>query len=34
MDLGGMHSYDDYVEFTQRYRLEHLQRGYDWTDIR
>ena len=33
MDLGGMHSYDDYVEFTQRYRLEHLQRGYDWTDM-
>ena len=33
MDLGGMHSYDDYVEFTQRYRLEHLQRGYDWHDM-
>ena len=33
MDLGGMHSYSDYVEFTQRYRLEHLQRGYDWTDM-
>jgi N-acetyl sugar amidotransferase len=33
MDLGGMHSYNDYVEFTQRYRLEHLLRGYDWYDM-
>ena len=33
MDLGGMHSYSDYVEFTQRYRLEHLLRGYDWQDF-
>jgi N-acetyl sugar amidotransferase len=30
MDIGGMHSYNDYVEFTQRYRIEHIQRGYDW----
>ncbi len=33
MDLGGMHSYNDYVEFTQRYRLEHCLRGYDWSDF-
>jgi N-acetyl sugar amidotransferase len=33
MDLGGMHSYNDYVEFTQRYRLEHILRGYDWHDM-
>jgi N-acetyl sugar amidotransferase len=33
MDIGGMHSYSDYVEFTQRYRLEHNLRGYDWQDF-
>jgi N-acetyl sugar amidotransferase len=33
MDLGGMHSYDDFVEFTARYRLEHALRGYDWFDM-
>ena len=33
MDIGGMHSYNDYVEFTQRYRLEHNLRGYDWNDF-
>lgn len=33
MDIGGMHSYNDYVEFTQRYRLEHCLRGYDWKDF-
>jgi len=33
MDIGGMHSYSDYVEFTQRYRLEHCLRGYDWQDF-
>jgi N-acetyl sugar amidotransferase len=33
MDIGGMHSYNDYVEFTQRYRLEHNLRGYDWQDF-
>jgi len=33
MDLGGMHSYNDYVEFTQRLRLEHALRGYDWHDF-
>jgi N-acetyl sugar amidotransferase len=33
MDLGGMHSYSDYVELTQRFRLEHVQRGFDWHDM-
>jgi N-acetyl sugar amidotransferase len=33
MDMGGMHSYSDYVELTQRFRLEHVQRGYDWYDM-
>lgn len=33
MDLGGMHSYNDFVEFTYRYRHEHCLRGYEWNDI-
>jgi hypothetical protein len=33
MDLTGMNSYNDYVELTQRFRLEHVQRGYDWHDM-
>lgn len=33
MDLGGMHSYNDYVEFTYRYRHEHCLRGFEWQDI-
>lgn len=33
MDLGGMHSYKDLVEFTYRYRHEHCLRGYEWHDI-
>ncbi|CBW25282.1 putative LPS biosynthesis glycosyl transferase protein [Halobacteriovorax marinus SJ] len=33
MDLGGMHSYNDLVEFTYRYRHEHCLRGYEWGDI-
>ena len=33
MDLGGMHSYSDMVEYTARYRKEHLLRGYDWEDF-
>ena len=33
MDLGGMHSYKDLVEFTFRYRHEHSLRGYEWYDI-
>lgn len=33
MDLGGMHSYNDYIEFTYRFRHEHALRGYEWTDM-
>jgi N-acetyl sugar amidotransferase len=33
MDLGGMHSYNDMVEFTYRYRHEHNLRGYEWFDF-
>jgi len=33
MDLGGMYSYNDFVEFTAKFRLEHGQRGYDWYDF-
>lgn len=33
MDLGGMHSYNDLVEFTYRYRHEHCLRGYEWYDF-
>jgi N-acetyl sugar amidotransferase len=32
-DLGGMHSMDDFVEMTARYRLEHACRGFDWHDM-
>lgn len=33
MNLGGMHSYKDMVEYTARYRREHLLRGFDWHDF-
>jgi N-acetyl sugar amidotransferase len=33
MDVGGMHSYRDFVEFTYRYRHEHACRGYEWIDF-
>lgn len=33
MDLGGMHSYNDMVEFTYRYRHEHGLRGFEWSDF-
>ena len=33
MDLGGMYSYNDFVEFTAKHRLEHSLRGYDWCDF-
>ncbi len=33
MDLGGMHSYNDLVEFTYRFRHEHSLRGYEWSDF-
>lgn len=33
MNLGGMHSYNDLVEFTRKYRTEHMCRGFDWFDM-
>jgi len=33
MDVGGMHSYNDFVEFTYRFRHEHALRGYEWSDF-
>lgn len=33
MDMGGMHSYNDFVEFTYRFRHEHALGGYEWTDF-
>ncbi len=33
LDLGGMYSMHDFVEFTAKYRLEHALRGYDWYDF-
>lgn len=33
MDVGGMYSYNDFVEFTAKHRLEHGLRGYDWNDF-
>jgi N-acetyl sugar amidotransferase len=33
MDLGGMHSYNDLVEFTYRFRHEHALRGFEWSDF-
>lgn len=33
MDLGGMHSYNDIVEFTYRMRHEHALRGFEWYDF-
>lgn len=33
MDLGGMYSYKDFVEFTKKTRIEHGQHGYEWTDL-
>ena len=32
-EMGGMHSINDYVEYTKKYRLEHAQHGYDWYDF-
>jgi N-acetyl sugar amidotransferase len=32
-ELGGMYSLNDFVEMTAKYRLEHSQRGYDWSDM-
>lgn len=33
LDLAGMYSMHDFVEFTAKYRLEHSLRGYDWYDF-
>ena len=33
MDLGGMYSFRDYVEFTAKFRKEHALRGFDWHDF-
>jgi N-acetyl sugar amidotransferase len=33
METGGMYSYNDFVEFTAKQRLEHGLRGYDWHDF-
>ncbi len=33
MDLGGMHSYNDMIEFTYRSRHEHDLRGYEWSNF-
>lgn len=33
MNLGGMYSHSDFVEFTAKHRLEHALRGYDWHDF-
>jgi len=32
-DLAGMHGYNDFVEFTYRFRHEHGLRGYEWHDL-
>jgi N-acetyl sugar amidotransferase len=33
LDLGGMFSHHDFVEFTYRHRHEHSARGYEWYDM-
>jgi N-acetyl sugar amidotransferase len=33
METGGMYSYNDFVEFTAKQRLEHGLRGFDWHDF-
>jgi N-acetyl sugar amidotransferase len=32
-DLGGMHSMNDMVEYTARYRKDQMLRGFDWQDM-
>ena len=32
-DISGMHSPEDFVEFSARSRLEHSMRGFDWFDM-
>jgi len=33
LDVGGMYSLNDFVEFTAKHRLEYSLRGYDWHDF-
>jgi len=33
MDLGGMYSINDFVEFTVKFRKEHALRGFDWNNF-
>lgn len=33
MDIGGMYSYNDFIEFTAKFRKEHALRGYDWNNF-
>lgn len=33
MDLGGMYSINDFIEFTAKFRKEHALRGYDWNNF-
>lgn len=33
MDVAGMYSYSDFIEFTAKTRVEHGLRGYDWYDF-
>jgi len=33
LDLGGMYSLNDFVEFTAKHRLDHALRGYEWHDF-
>ncbi|MDO8499648.1 MAG: N-acetyl sugar amidotransferase [bacterium] len=33
MNLGGMHSYKDLVEYTAKFRKEHSLHGFDWYDF-
>jgi N-acetyl sugar amidotransferase len=33
LDMGGMYTLDDFIEFTAKTRLEHGLRGYDWHDF-
>lgn len=33
MDVGGMYSHNDFIEFTAKFRKEHALRGYDWSNF-
>lgn len=33
MDVGGMYSHNDFIEFTAKFRKEHALRGYDWNNF-